>query len=67
MTRYEFALFVWLRNPPSTTGLRQGDKTGNAEAHLYLAASSLLSFLFHPQKPMEFSLGWGAVLLEGSI
>lgn len=65
MTRYEFALFVWLRNPPSTIGLRQGDKMENAEARLYLATSSLLSFLFHPrppppQKPMKFSfLGAG--------
>lgn len=77
MTRYEFALFVWLRNPPSTIGLRQGDKMENAEARLYLATSSLLSFLFHPRPPPpakahEIQLsrgggGAGTVLHGGSI
>lgn len=69
MTRYEFALFVWLRNPPSTIWLRQGGKKGNAEDHLY----SLLSFLFHPQPTPEspwnsvFSWGGGAVCMKAAF
>ena len=43
MTRYEFALFAWLRNPLRTIWVEEGKlQMRSAEARLYLAASGLL-------------------------